>query len=233
MMRRGVVAACSALIAATCSASCHSPTTSNPVNAAPTVSVAFEGPSACTPLPEKPCTLAVRVTATDPDGDRLVYAWSGCATGTSTQATCTVERPGSVAATVGVSDGHGHVVTGTAVGEGTNHPPFVACCAVFGVYRFADHTSEWFFFNIIDPDEGGTYLLCGPEHCQSATASGPCRLLTLDCTCRSGTEAEVWWPTGSTGTCMVTFNVMDSWGLVGTTVVPLPYPNEPGFGNRR
>jgi hypothetical protein len=212
---RAVLAVCSVLIVATCSASCHSPTT--PVNAAPTVTVAFLQPPACTPLPDKPCTLAVKADASDADGDPLTFVWSGCATGASSQATCTVDRPGPVVATVDVSDGHGHTVRGTAAGEGTNQPPIVQIGAFIPI---GDAGAE-LFFSVFDPDEG---YLCGWQYCESATASGACKpTVALDCSCRAGLEAEVWW-TASSGTCTVTFRVKDSWGLVGTTTVPLTYP---------
>lgn len=212
---RGVLAACSALIVAACGASCHSPTT--PANAAPTVTVAFQGPSACTPLPGKPCTLTVKVDASDADGDSLSFAWSGCAAGASRQATCTVDRPGPVVAAVDVSDGHGHTVRGTASGGGTNQPPGVQILSVTPI----DNVGAELFFSVIDPDEG---FLCGKECCEPAAVSGACRpTVALNCSCLSGLTAEVWW-TASSGMCTVTFSVKDSWGLIGTTAVTLTYP---------
>jgi len=179
-------------------------------------------PAWCAPLPGKPCTIPVNVNATDPDGDLLSYVWSGCATGTSRQATCTVDRPGPVAATVDVSDGHGHTVRGTATGEGTNQPPHVdANCYPHPYGPYGEFGYEECWFTVDDPDEG---WLCGWDRCESATASGACRpAVALDCSCRAGLTAEVWW-TASTGTCTVTFNVKDSWGLIGTTAVSFTYP---------
>jgi hypothetical protein len=182
-------------------------------------------PAWCAPLPGKPCTIPVNVNATDPDGDLLSYVWSGCATGTSRQVTCTVDRPGPVAATVDVSDGHGHTVRGTATGEGTNDRPRVsASCyprptgptgALYGEFGYDEcYWDAW------DLDEGH---FCGCEHCESITASGACRIAWLDCTCRSGPEVDVAW-TALSGTCTVTFNIKDSWGLIGTTAVSFTYP---------
>ena len=57
----------------------------------PTVVVTFQGPSACTPLPRKPCALDVLAEAADPDGDPIRYAWSGCASGTSPSPVCADE----------------------------------------------------------------------------------------------------------------------------------------------
>ena len=75
------------------------------------------------------CTLEVAAAASDPDGDALTYAWSGCATGSASTAVCTIKDPGVVVATVAVSDGHGHTVSASASGEGEpepNRPPSVA-----------------------------------------------------------------------------------------------------------
>ena len=107
----------------------NAPTAPSAQNAPPTVTVTFDGANACVPTPAAACTLAVVAQATDPDGDPLRYAWSGCASGTSGRATCTVDRIGSVVARVEVSDDHGHRVTGEASGEGRedpNRPPIVS-----------------------------------------------------------------------------------------------------------
>jgi hypothetical protein len=97
-------------------------------NGAPTVTVAFQGVSSCTPQPGQTCTLDVLAQATDPDGDPLRYSWSGCASGSAARATCTVDKVGQVTASVQVSDDHGHTVNGSASGEGLsvlNSPPIV------------------------------------------------------------------------------------------------------------
>src|SRR5207237_6359814 len=66
-----------------------------------------------------PCTLTVVATGTDPDGDVLTYAWSGCANGGAARTVCTVDRVGTVSASVSVSDGHGHTALASVSGEGT------------------------------------------------------------------------------------------------------------------
>ena len=98
-------------------------------NNAPAVSVAFPAGTSCAPHGSFSCTLEVVAQGTDPDGDSLTYAWSGCATGTGAQATCTVKDPGRVTATVSADDGHGHVVTASGFGQGIvprNNPPSAA-----------------------------------------------------------------------------------------------------------
>ena len=117
-----------ALATGACSASPPTAVQNTGQNAPPTVTVAFQGPSACTPRPDASCTLEVIAEARDPDGDPLRYAWTGCASGTAPRATCTVPRPGPVVASVEVNDDHGHTVRGSVSGEGTaipNSPPRV------------------------------------------------------------------------------------------------------------
>ena len=111
-------------------AGCGGPAPTAPVeNGRPSVTVAFQGGSSCTPRPDAPCTLDVLAQASDPDGDVLQYSWSGCASGTSARATCVVQRTGAVTASVAVSDGHGHSVSASVDGEGlaiANAPPTVS-----------------------------------------------------------------------------------------------------------
>jgi hypothetical protein len=97
-------------------------------NAAPTVTVGLDGAGTCTVKPGAPCSLTFVATGTDPDGDPLTYAWSGCASGAAGRATCAVDRAGSVTASVTVSDGRGHTASASASGEGIvgpNRPPDV------------------------------------------------------------------------------------------------------------
>ena len=144
--------------------------------------------------------------------------WSGCATGTSSQATCSVSQPGPVVATVDVSDGHGHTVRGSASGNGgANQPPGVQ---IGSITPLGAVTVE-LLGNIVDPDEG---FLCGASYCVSATASGACKPdVFLNCSCLAGLEADAY-RTASSGTCTVTFTVKDSWGLIGTPAVTFTYP---------
>lgn len=188
-------------------------------NSPPSAVVAFQGASACTPLPGKPCTLTVIAQATDPDGDALRYQWSGCASGTASSASCTVERPGRVEAMAQVSDDQGHTATATAAGNGTNQAPGVH---IGYISRYPATTSYGLLGNVIDPDEG---FLCGRQYCESATASGACRLTRFECTCLGGLEADVAAIAGSTGSCTVTFTLKDSWGQVGTPSVTFDLAN--------
>jgi hypothetical protein len=176
------------------------------------VTVAFQGASTCAPQVGRPCTLDVVAQASDPDGDPVRYTWSGCASGTGDRAVCTVQRPGTVVASVEVSDDRGHVVRAdlAGAGGGTNRPPGVQ----IGYVTLLPNTSTFNILgNVIDPDEG---FLCGRQYCGTHTATGACRRAPLfECTCLGGLEAEVV-RTATTGTCTVTFTVIDSWGEAGT-----------------
>lgn len=137
-----VGAICRAMLAAVavcciaCGSSTSSPTAPVPPLPAPappvtedralSVTVKFTGASSCMPHGSFLCALEVAATASDPDGDALTYAWSGCAAGTAATTVCTIKDPGTVAATVTVDDGHGHTVSASASGEGEpepNRPP--------------------------------------------------------------------------------------------------------------
>lgn len=156
-------------------------------NGAPTIVVAFDGTSTCTPQIGRPCELKVVAAGRDPDGDALSYRWSGCASGTASRAICTVERPGAVIASVDVSDDHGHIVHAEAsgTGAGENHPPgvFIGYITVF-----PSGTIE-LLGAVNDPDEG---YRCGSQYCVGISASGACGPPTnLRCTCLAGLEADV------------------------------------------
>ncbi len=165
------------------------------------------------------CTLNVLAQASDPDGDALYYIWSGCATGTSAHAVCTVERPGPVVASVEVNDDHGHTVHGETTGEGAgvNHPPGLQ----IGYISVLRDEIE-LLGNVIDPDEG---FVCGRQYCDSLAATGACRPVAgPDCTCMGGLVADVS-PTAASGMCTVVFTIKDSWGQVGTPSVTFDVAN--------
>jgi hypothetical protein len=167
----------------------------------------------CTPQIGNACALTVTAEASDPDGDPLTYLWSGCASGTAPRATCIVDRPGPVLASVVVGDNHGHMIqaTGSGVGGGENRSPGVQ---IGYITVFPSGTIE-LLGNVLDPDEG---LRCGSQYCVSVSASGACGApVGLRCTCLAGLEADVT-RTAAAGMCSVTFSVKDSWGEIGNPV---------------
>jgi hypothetical protein len=74
-------------------------------NRPPTVSI--EASSTCTYV----CTVTFAAVASDPDGDALSFAWSGCGTGTEQSVTCQTRIAGDHAATVTVTDARGASAT--------------------------------------------------------------------------------------------------------------------------
>lgn len=99
------------------------PTPTPSANRPPTVSVAD---ASCHPRPSQPCTATLVAAGSDPDGDPISLAWSGCANGVASTSGCSVSSLGSVGvATVTVADGKGGNATATANVVGTNVKPTV------------------------------------------------------------------------------------------------------------
>lgn len=101
-----------------------------PTNHNPSVLIVPNG-TYCGPTP---CSLHVRASASDPDGDPLSYSWSGCTGGSGSEADCAVRSPDFYWATVEVRDGRGGAASDTVaiVGRNTggpNTPPTVSLSA--------------------------------------------------------------------------------------------------------
>ena len=189
-----------------------------PVNRPPSVAVVFPAGMQCAPQPGAPCTVEVAAQASDPDGDTLHYSWSGCATGRSERAHCTVPGPGSVVATVTVDDQHAHVVSasGTASGGGTNRPPDVSIGYVS--VPAGNPSMIVVLGNVVDPEDG---FLCGREFCGGISTTGSCGSSpALQCSCLAGLEALLTRTTAA-GTCSITFEVKDKWGTIGRPTVTI------------
>jgi len=66
----------------------------------------------CYPKPNAPCSATVIVRVTDQAGQVLpasnfTYTWSGCASGTTSTATCVLDQPTDLTAIVDVTDNRG------------------------------------------------------------------------------------------------------------------------------
>jgi hypothetical protein len=99
--------------------------------------------------------------ATDPDGDTLTYAWSGCASGSATTATCVVPDPAQRQCHVRVDDGKGGVASASAAVTGTNDTPQ---CGFGGQQLICAKSSCAIIFGVqlSDPDgDAPLTLLCG------------------------------------------------------------------------
>jgi hypothetical protein len=160
-----------------------------------------------------PCERQFTANAHDPDGDHLTYAWSGCASGTGTTATCSVDAIRTFTARVTVRDGRGESANASATATGVNLPPNVrvggptspALSNTF--YPMAGNQPD-------DPEEDADpNQLC--DHA-SVTAHGPCRAVLADC----GGVGDVFDVDITTlagpGTCTLEARVSDPWGAVGT-----------------
>ena len=89
-------------------------------NAGPATVTVTAAPPSC----PAPCTPTFSATATDPDGDALVFSWSGCALGqTGPSATCSIKVPGLAGATATATDGRGGTASGSAQATGTARDP--------------------------------------------------------------------------------------------------------------
>lgn len=188
------------------------PTRTPRANRPPVVTVSFPGASTCHPHP-RPCSVTVRAEASDPDGDRLTYAWSGCASGAQEVAQCQVDGPTAFEATVEVRDARGAATRASALVRGENFPPN----RVFSeTLPPQPSRAQVLLFGAVEDPESG--VLCGRRYCLDARASGPCGPdVHFECTCLAGAEAELRTGDGP-GTCTVEFRLMDDLGATGIAV---------------
>lgn len=179
------------------------------------VTVSFPAGNTCAPMPATPCTIDVVAQVSDPDGDAVRYAWSGCATGTDARARCTVAAPGPATATVTVDDQRGHTSSASATVNGTNRPP-----DLFIGYIMIPAAAQGeidILGAVMDPENGSP---CGREYCGGITSSGACGRASLECTCLAGLEIRIV-RTAATGVCSITPELKDVWGAVGTPTITL------------
>jgi hypothetical protein len=188
-------------------------------NRAPSVSVAASA-STCHPQsPSTPCTVMCTATASDPDGDALSYAWSGCASGGGSSAACRVSNLTPFTCSVSVGDGRGGTASGSATVTGVNHGPGVSFNS--GPVPSGCGTSTpvpcgcqaWVYFNYTDAD--GDPLSDG----QGGVASGPCGLVEV-----RGYPSAVWVAIQMPSTpqsCQVQARAADGWGYTSWVDSPV------------
>ncbi len=186
-----------------------------PVNHHPTTAT-LPGGSCHPSAPESargatPCSVMVQAEASDPDGDPVTYAWSGCASGAAASAACVVSRPGPHQASVVVRDGRGGEATATVTVQGMNQPPHLTIDWDGGWLSCQGRCWDSDPSRPEDPDgdEDATALCRNTE----AEALGSCRVQPR---CWDGhLELSVYSegvhaPDG----CGITVRISDSWGAV-------------------
>jgi hypothetical protein len=164
-------------------------------NRAPVV-VRIAGQRSCHPS----CSLSLEAVANDPDNDPLTYAWTGCASGTTSSARCSLSTVGEVTATVTVQDGRGGSTSLGVVLEGTNSPPVVS-----GGQVLRGYTQATFVVSAVDPDNDT--LTCG-------------WLGTCLCQGGSGINLQCYLP-GELASCLMRFACSDPFGAAGSTTFEL------------
>src|SRR5581483_6031038 len=80
------------------------------------------GGGSCHPgAPSYTCSKPVSVSCSDADGDPVTISWSGCASGSGTSSTCSIDKIGSVTATATGSDGWTNSAPSNVSATGTDH----------------------------------------------------------------------------------------------------------------
>ncbi len=203
-----------------------------PLNHDPTVTVTAS-PTGCHPRHWSPesCSVRCSAAAQDADGDALGYAWSGCAAGSGSTATCIVPRPGSHDCTVTVTDGKGGSATGSATVQGTNEAPGItnACWSGGGGCNLTTLAANWTFTGDAptlrflatddDPDPAESIAAC------SAVSLGTPRGCTV-IQCRlanaNGRFYVEFNTLGPGRTCTLEVTLTDDWGKTHVESFSIP-----------
>jgi hypothetical protein len=163
------------------------------LNSPPTVSVSSSA-AGCHPRPGAPCFVTVSAQASDPDGDPVSLAWSGCAAGTAASTQCDVQQPGAHTATATAKDPFDAARSGSVTVTGTNRAPVALATPASGTgyvfpfrweWRDADGDVLHCVFDVPDP-ANCTYA----GSCQSAGGS-PRGSVTCEARVRLATDPPV------------------------------------------
>ncbi len=142
-----------------------SPTVSfffTPPNHAPVVTVSGDG-GTC----RVPCTASFSAQASDPDGEPVTLAWSGCASGSGATVSCPIDSPGTVTAIVTATDSRGASTTVSASASG--HANAAPSVSISGPGSCIVPCAATFTATASDPDgDALTYEWSG---CASGTGS--------------------------------------------------------------
>lgn len=175
--------------------------TPTPTPPPPTLSVSVSGGGSCHPAsPSSPCTVSMTANVNAQGGAApltTTYSWSGCASGTSATAHCSVDIIGTVTGTVNVqvTDSLGRKATASANGSatGTNVAPTITCSVfVYGGLNYPAYfhftasdsdsdtvtVSEHNYFGQCKDNNNGNGAPCSSTSCavQTNASSGSCQL---------------------------------------------------------
>ena len=173
-------------------------------NAAPTVSAA--GGGSCHPRPGSPCSTNVSASGSDPDGDPITYTWSGCASGSGANSTCSVSQLGSNTATVKATDPFGASRTANVGSQGTNQGPNVTGGQTWTGANFGCRTAR---ATKTDPD--GDSLTC--QWAVGDGGAGQCRPNCGGCGPGDDTCAGSNDPAVPQESCTIAITCTDPWGV--------------------
>jgi hypothetical protein len=186
-------------------------------------------PTGCHPRHQTPqsCSATCTARASDEDGDALSYNWSGCATGGSSTATCTVTQPGNTACTVRVTDTKGGTATASATVEGTNVPPGMtngcwwggtpAGCALTSLPAWTNAEYRFVGSDPDDPEPWNTLTCSATSQTPSSCTVTRCYLYNMS-TLRFFVELG----TRGAGTCTLRVTLNDDWGATTVEDVSVP-----------
>lgn len=145
-------------------------------------------------------------SGSDPDGDPISYTWSGCASGSGANSTCSVSQLGSNTATVKATDPFGASRTANVGSQGTNQGPNVTGSQTWNAAGFSCRTAR---ATKTDPD--GDPLTC--QWAVGDGGAGQCRPNCGGCGPGDDTCAGSNDPAVPQDACTIAITCTDPWGV--------------------